>query len=150
MTGPVARLIQKDELPKLLQLYKHLHEEDPELEMNLQLEQLWTEILADNYMKIIVVERDGEFIASCVLNIQKNLTRNARPYGLIENVITHSGHRRQGYGRIAINKAVEIAKQQNSYKVMLLTGSKKEEVHSFYENLGFNKGTKTGYQLRIE
>lgn len=150
MPNSVVRLIQKDELPKLLHLYRHLHAEDPELEFNHELDQLWNEILADQYMKVIVVETEGELVASCVLNILKNLTRNARPYGVIENVITHSEHRRHGYGRMAINRAVEIAGQQNCYKVMLLTGSKKEEVHHFYETLGFKRGLKTGYLLTLE
>lgn len=150
MSGAITRLIRNDELPKLLELYKHLHEEDPELEFNTQLDQLWNDILADRYMKVIVVETEGKLVASCVLNILKNLTRNARPYGLIENVITHREHRKQGYGHLLIQSAIEQAQQQDCYKIMLLTGSKKEEVHRFYKTLGFMGGLKTGYVLSLD
>lgn len=150
MSGAITRLIRKDELPKLLELYKHLHEEDPELEFNSQLDRLWNDILTDRYMKIIVVDIEGELVASCVLNILKNLTRNARPYGLIENVITHREHRKKGYGPLLIQSAIEQAEQQNCYKIMLLTGSKKEEVHRFYKSLGFMGGLKTGYVLSLD
>jgi GNAT superfamily N-acetyltransferase len=150
MSLAIARLIHQEELPKLLQLYKHLHEQDPDLIGSGQLEALWEEIGNDRYMKIIVIEQDEVLVASFVLAIIKNLTRSARPYGLIENVVTHQDHRRKGYGRSILNKALEIAQEYGCYKVMLLTGSKRDEVHSFYENAGFSKGIKTGFIKKLD
>jgi hypothetical protein len=42
--------------------------------------------------------------------------------------------------------AVDIAEDSNCYKVMLLTGSKKEETLKFYEEAGLARGIKTGFE----
>lgn len=140
-----VRLIDYSELQKLLQLYKHLKQEDPELIIDEALRKLWSEIYNDPNTYYIVVDINGDIVATCVLTIIRNLTRNARPYGLIENVVTNEGYRNKGYGRSVLRKALEIAWSRNCYKVMLLTGSKKEETLRFYENSGFHRGEKTGF-----
>ncbi|MEJ9216834.1 GNAT family N-acetyltransferase [Paenibacillus glucanolyticus] len=111
-----VRIIERHELPNLLQLYRHLHEQDPELEHNEHLAGLWDEMMQDDY--IYILELDGELVATCVLNILKNLTRNARPYALIENVVTHKDYRRRRLGRKLLNKAIEISQQRNCYKMI--------------------------------
>jgi len=139
------RLIRFDELNELLNLYKQLNPNDPDASRNESLNELWKSIYDDPNLHYIVVEVDNKIVASCNITIKKNLTRNLRPYGLIENVITDSNYRKKGYARKSLNMAVEIAKENNCYKVMLLTGSKKEETLRFYEKSGFARGIKTGF-----
>jgi GNAT superfamily N-acetyltransferase len=64
---------------------------------------------------------------------------------LIENVVTHPDHRRQGFGGQVLQYALQIAWDQNCYKVMLLTGRKEESTMVFYEKAGFVRGVKTGF-----
>jgi len=145
-----TRFIRFNELNELLNLYKHLHPDDPELQPDSRLSKLWNEIFHDPNMKIIVAEKNGNIVSSCVLVIIRNLTRNARPYAIIENVVTHKDYRKKGFGRAVLNRALEIAKESNCYKVMLLTGSKNEETLRFYERTGFKRGVKTGFVVNFD
>jgi len=55
-------------------------------------------------------------------------------------VVSNKEYRKKGYGTAILHKAVEIAKENNCYKVVLLTGRKEESVLRFYERAGFEKG----------
>lgn len=143
------RLIKKEELRYLLNLYKHLDNGDLELENSKTLYDLWDSIYEDPNLYYIVAEKDGILVSSCTIAIIKNLTRCMRPYGLIENVVTHSKHRNIGLGKQVLNMAVGIAKENNCYKVMLLTGSKKKETLNFYKSAGFRDDIKTGFIIKL-
>lgn len=139
------RLIKYDELDQLLTLYHQLNPNNPDVHQNIELKNTWDIIYNDPNLYYIVVEVDGKIVSSCNITIIRNLTRNLRSYGLIENVITNSNFRQKGYATKALNMAIDIAKNNNCYKVMLLTGSKKEETLKLYQQAGFEIGIKTGF-----
>ncbi len=144
-----VRLIRAEELENLLMLYRFLNPDDPELKIDHDLMQHWDLILSDPHLYYLVIEEDGMLVSSCTLAIIKNLTRSARPYGLIENVVTHENYRNKGYGTAVLKKAIEIAAEQNCYKVMLLTGRKDDSTLRFYEKAGFDRGEKTAFVIRL-
>ena len=77
-----------------------------------------------------------------------NLTRNVRPYAfvvVVENVVTHGDYRKKGYATACLNFAKQIAEENHCYKMMLLTGSKKESTLNFYRNAGYNNLDKTAF-----
>jgi len=143
-----VRKIKNHELNQLLELYKQLNPDDPELIIDNELKKIWHEIMEDPNHYCLVIEDEGVIVSSCIVVIIKNLTRNARPYAIIENVVTHSQYRRKGYGTAILKKAIEIAKEKNCYKVMLATSSKDEAVLRFYEKAGFDRGEKTAFIIR--
>ena len=145
----MVRLIKQDELEKLLSLYQYLNPDDLQLVLDHRLQQHWNDIQSDPFLFYFVIEEDGLLVSSCALAIIKNLTRSARPYALIENVVTRSEYRKKGYGTAVLQKAVETAKDQDCYKVMLMTGKKDERTLRFYEQAGFARGEKTGFIIRL-
>lgn len=139
----VREAVKKD-LDELLHLYLFLHEKDiPEQSQHLQ--NVWDEIISDKNHHIIVNVVDGRIVSSCVCVIIPNLTRNLRPYAFVENVVTHLECRGKGYATECLNYAREIAKNQNCYKMMLLTSSKEQKTLDFYENAGYNSADKTAF-----
>jgi len=144
----VVRLVEADELDALIELYGDLHATDVPYASKRELRVLWAEILENPMMHYVVAEVDGRLVASCTVVIVPNLTRAARPFGLIENVVTHRDYRRRGLGTAVVRHGLDLAWKANCYKVMLLTGRKDPGVHHFYEQASFEKDGKTGFIAR--
>ena len=139
------RELKSNELDDLLELYSYLHHDDDPLPERSTVEIVWREILNSPNYQLYGVFVDNVLVASCALSITPNLTRGCRPYGVIENVVTHMDHRRKGYGASVLRFALEQAWKSNCYKVMLLTGRKSEAVYQFYENAGFDRDAKRAF-----
>lgn len=140
----MVREAQNSELGELLELYLDLHENSvpPIDERALS---VWQKIMDDENHHIIVNIQDGRIVSSCVCVIIPNLTRGIRPYAFIENVVTREDHRGRGFATECLDFAREIAKRENCYKMMLLTGSKSESTLDFYKRAGYNCTDKTAF-----
>nr|MDO8110725.1 GNAT family N-acetyltransferase [Candidatus Sigynarchaeota archaeon] len=145
MKEPIFRRIKKEELDALLDLYAQLHSKDDPLPPRDKLQKLWDSIMANPVNNYFVLEAEGKIASTCVLTIVPNLTRGARPYGLVENVVTRVEYRTRGFGTTMLKHILQYAWEQRCYKVMLLTGSKDPAVFRFYEKAGFKQGIKTGF-----
>ena len=138
----------KEDLKELLELYLYLHE-DSIPEDSEHLRNTWNQIINDPNHHIILNVIDGKIISSCVCVIIPNLTRNVRPYAFVENVVTHEAYRGKGYAGECLDYAKRIALDNNCYKMMLLTGSKKPETLHFYEKAGYNRNDKTAFYQKL-
>ncbi len=145
----MVREVKENELTELLELYLFLHEESVP-EMTKHLKDIWDTIIMDKNHHIIVNEVDGKIVSSCVCVIIPNLTRKIRPYAFVENVVTHSEYRGKGCATECLDFARELAVKADCYKMMLLTGSKKEATLNFYKNAGYNSTDKTAFIQWLE
>ena len=113
----------------------------------------WREILAeynrDPYNYILVIEENGQVVSSVQLGIIRNLTHNVRPFAVVENVVTHADYRKKGYASALLQKAAEIAKERNCYKLSLETGSNRESTLNFYRQNGFAIDEKHSCLMRL-
>lgn len=146
-TGLALRAAVEADLPAVQLLYRHLHPADPELSKAGAIE-AWRRLLAHPGTTVFLGTLPaGLAVTSCVLHILPNMTRNAAPYGVIENVVTHEQHRQRGYGKAVLAAALAAAWREGCYKVMLMTGSKRESTLRFYEAAGFGRD-KTAFVAR--
>jgi len=146
----IIRSIEKNELNDLLELYTHLHSGDMPLLPSTELAKLWNDIIKNPLLHYFVAEYESKLVSSCTLSIIPNLTRGARSYGVIENVVTHADYRRRGLGKAVLKNALDFAWKSNCYKVMLLSGMYRNEAHGLYEKAGFSKDAKVGYVAKPE
>ena len=90
----------------------------------------------------------GQDLAAMVtLHLLPNVLWNARPYALIENVVTRQEFQRRGLGRRVMEHAVAAAWAADAYKVMLMTGQKRG-AKGFYEAVGFSSEDKFAMVMR--
>lgn len=106
---------------------------------------IWQELQENPRCRYFGVYVADKLVCSCTITVVPNLTRGCKPYGLIENVVTHAEHRQRGYGKAVLAEALPFAWSQGCYRVMLMTGRKNEATFQFYESAGFNRDDKQAY-----
>ena len=139
-------ILKDDELLQLLALYQQLNLGDFMDEVTAK--NVWEEIKKQN-IKYFVARENGKIISSCYISVIHNITRGGRSIGFIENVITDVAYRRKGIGKTVIENAINYAKEQNCYKVVLQSGNKRSDAHSFYEKIGFDGTSKKAFEIRF-
>ena len=144
------REIIQDDLEDLLKLYEQLGP-NPFEQVDEHILDVWNKILQNKDYHIVVAEdeENSKIVSSCTCVIIPNLTHNQRPYAVVENVVTDENYRGKGYATECLNFAKEIAIKNNCYKLMLMTGSKKETTLNFYRNAGYTDKTKTAFDQRV-
>lgn len=133
------------DLGELLSLYGHLHVKDEPRPPRSEVESVWRSIHENDNLKYFGAFMDKTLVSSCAIALIPNLTRGCRPYGVIENVVTHADFRRRGYGRAVLEHALAWAWKKNCYKVMLLTSRKDKGTLAFYEKAGFDGKAKHAF-----
>jgi len=140
----LIRAARQDDFKRIIELYRQLHPDDPFVADGADRES-FRRILDSDILHLLVLEDQGEIQSTCYLNVIPNLTRAAKPYAVIENVVTDEASRGRGYGRALIGHALSQAWEHGCYKVMLQTGSKRESTHAFYRACGFSSQDKHAY-----
>ena len=143
------RELTENDLPSLLELYIQLSENNKNITLE-KSKEIWIKQIQQNpNIKYFGAVENGKVVSTCYCVIIPNLTNFCQPICFVENVVTDKNHRNQGLGKKVIDKAIETAKKNNCYKVILLSGITRKEAHQFYENLGFSSETKKAFDMRI-
>ena len=143
----MVREAQSTDLPAILRLYRQLHPDDPLVGEDDGAAVL-AEILESSWLHLLVLEMDEDVVATTYLNVVPNLTRNASPYAVVENVVVEESLRGNGLGKQIMAVTLRVAWESGCYKAMLLTGSTRPAIHGFYKACGFSADAKAAYVAR--
>ena len=114
------REITENDLNALMELYIQLSPTNIGLSDEKK-EIIWSEIHKNKNITYLGVFEDNKLISSCFVAIIPNLTNQGKSIGYIENVITDVNHRRKGVGKKLMQKAIEIAQENNCCKIFVLS-----------------------------
>ena len=140
----IRNLVFSD-LDKLLALYHDLNPLDDALPPRPTVEEVWRAILDDPMQIYLGGFVDGALVSACNAAVVRNLTRGARPYAVIENVVTATDHRRHGFGSAVLQALLTLCRARHCYKVMLLSGANRADAHAFYDSNGFDSTAKQAF-----
>jgi GNAT superfamily N-acetyltransferase len=139
-----VRLATTTDLPGVLALYRQLRPNDPELSKS-ETKAAFDRVLSDKSLGLVVCEQENVLAATCMLAVIQNLANGARPFGVIEHVVTLPQFRQRGLAHKVLRYALDLAWSKRCYKVMLLSGAHRAEAHRLYESAGFDGDVERGY-----
>ncbi|RZS44492.1 ribosomal protein S18 acetylase RimI-like enzyme [Herbihabitans rhizosphaerae] len=143
-----TRPATESDLPALLALYAELHPGDPAPSPDSALA-VWRQIATQAGRTILVAESGDAVVGTVDCAVLPNLTRNARPLMLVENVVVTATSRGSGIGTALLTAAVALARSAGCYKIQLLSRASREVAHAFYESNGF-RAVAQGYRLYVD
>lgn len=132
----IIREADKNDLKKVLELYKAINEENEIIDYELS-EKILNLMKIYPYHKLFVVENEISIIGTFVLTIIDYIAHGAKKAGLLEDVIVSPEMRSKGIGKKILEYAIEECRKHNCYKIALSSNIKRERAHKFYEKNGF-------------
>jgi N-acetylglutamate synthase-like GNAT family acetyltransferase len=130
------RKATRNDIPRILELYEELTEEVQTVTAD-TIDQVFDQIVSMPGQEFLVAEKDGLVVASLFVQVIPNLSHNARPCAILENMIVDGRYHRQGIGRLLMEYVLARCGEAGCYKVQLLSNKKRKEAHDFYRSLGF-------------
>jgi glucosamine-phosphate N-acetyltransferase len=88
------------------------------------------------YTIFVAVKEDGEIIGSITILVEQKFIHDGGKVGHIEDVVTRKGYEGIGVGKALVFKALNFAKQNKCYKVVL--DCSRSNI-GFYEKIGFRE-----------
>ncbi len=144
------RELNEKDLESLIKLYEQLDGANGDFTAE-DARKIWKdEIEGNKKIKYFGAVENGKVISTCYCLIIPNLTRLGSSIAFVENVVTDKEYRGRGLGRKVMEMAIEFARENNCYKVILQSASFRKEAHQFYKNLGFDGESKKAFILKLK
>lgn len=94
----------------------------------------------------ITLEDKGKEIGRVFLYLMHN-DLHKEPFGLVEDVFVKEEFRGRGHGTMLVQAAIEAAKENKCYKLLCTSRYGRDDIHKWYESLGFKNH---GVEFRID
>jgi GNAT superfamily N-acetyltransferase len=143
----IIRQATSQDIPRILELYEELTEEKQDLSAE-TVQRVFDQIAALPDHEFLVAEKDDLVIGTLFVQVVPNLTHQARPWAVLENMVVDKSHHRQGIGRALIKHAAETCREKGCFKMQLLSHKKRLPAHQFYRDLGFEESA-LGFRLYL-
>jgi GNAT superfamily N-acetyltransferase len=132
----------------LAQLAPDWNEEHAVPPITARAEQAWMRMLNQAGRLVLVAERAEHIVGTLDLVVIANLTDDATPTALVQDMVVDQPDRGHGIGRTLIEAALDLAKDAGCCRLELLSSKARVETHRFYRAVGFEAEAE-GFRLRL-
>ena len=122
------------DLISILALYSKLHPEDEPLDLP-SARSTWWSILATTNRSVLIARLHDLVVGTAEYQVVSNLTRQGRPFILVENLVVHAPYRRNGVGAALLKDIARRVRASQPYKIQLCVAI--DGPIGFYEQQGF-------------
>ncbi|MEE2039464.1 GNAT family N-acetyltransferase [Nocardiopsis sp. CT-R113] len=138
----IIRAAIRSDLGAILRLLRELgdttHTQSANVRMSSAAVRAWTRMETDPDRTVLVAEQRGQIIGTLDLLVVANLTHDAQPWAVVDNLVVDPLTRGRGIGRALMEDALDRATRAGCYKVELLSHESRHGAHRFYAALGFD------------
>lgn len=121
---------------ELISLYKQLWEKW-ELFDEEKLKEIYETDINTSRRIYLIARNERNIVGVCTLVVKDNL--HYLKVAVIDELIVDINSRNQGIGKMLLDRAVDLAREKQCYKVELHSNIKRTDAHRFYESNGFEK-----------
>src|SRR5207302_7866226 len=131
------RVAEKADLPGILAVYAQPELDAGELLTLEQAERIYNIFQQYPSYNLYVAVAGTRIVGTFALLIMDNLAHLGKKSAVVEDVGVLPEFQGQGVGKIMMQSAMQEAKKNSCYKLVLSSNAKREGAHHFYDSLGF-------------
>jgi GNAT superfamily N-acetyltransferase len=94
---------------------------------------------------LLVCEEGDEILATALLCLCQDVMYNNSPFAIVENMIVHSQHQREGIGKSIMDYIEDFCTQKNCSRIILLANNENRSARDFYTAMGYDPDAKIGF-----
>jgi GNAT superfamily N-acetyltransferase len=132
----VRAAVPQDDPERVFDVLWQLAPADPRPDAT-RLAAAWRDLHAQAGRRLLLAVAGDIVVGTLDTLVAPNLTHDARPYMVVENVVVAPDWRRRGVARALMAAAVDDALAAGCYKVQLVSNAARAEAHTFYASVGF-------------
>ncbi len=141
------RVAEKSDLAGILAVYAQPEMDAGEILPLEQAEKLYNIFQQYPCYRLYVAVADAKIVGTFALLIMDNLAHLGKKSAVVEDVGVLPEFQGQGVGKIMMEFAMQEARKNRCYKLVLSSNAKRERAHQFYDSLGFDRH---GYSFRVD
>lgn len=141
------RTAVRDDLPAVLDLYRRAGLDHDAGMRPAEASVVFARFAAYPCYRLYVACIDEAVVGTFALLIMDNLAHHGAPSGIVEDVAVDPLAQGKGVGAAMMRHAREICRGKSCYKLVLSSNQVREDAHSFYEAIGFERH---GYSFRVQ